>query len=61
MKCATRVDLHEASSGLRQACVMACTNFLTIDQGLVRRYIGWLSDGTMRQIEDRLKTVLERP
>src|SRR6266436_1345787 len=40
---------HETTSGLNRVCVAACTNFLTLDQALIRRTIGYLSDGTMQQ------------
>jgi mRNA-degrading endonuclease toxin of MazEF toxin-antitoxin module len=49
----------EAGSGLSKVCYASCANVLTLDQGLVLRTIGYLSDRVMRQIEACLKTVLE--
>jgi mRNA-degrading endonuclease toxin of MazEF toxin-antitoxin module len=51
----------ETASGLSKICVAACTNILTIEQALITRTIGCLSDSVMRQIEKYLKTVLEAP
>src|SRR5262245_55888856 len=52
---------HETASGLSKLCVASCTNFLTRDQALVERVIGYLSDVTMQQIGDCLKKVLGLP
>jgi mRNA-degrading endonuclease toxin of MazEF toxin-antitoxin module len=49
----------EAGSGLRKVCYASCTNCLTLDQGLILRTVGALSDAVMQQIEGCLKTVLE--
>lgn len=51
----------EVASGLRKVCVAACTNFLTIDQTLILRNVGYLSVGAMQQIEGCLKKILELP
>ena len=51
----------EAASGLSKVCVASCTNVLTIDQALVLRTVGSLSDAAMQQIGDCLKKVLELP
>ena len=51
----------ETASGLSKVCVASCTNVLTIDQALVLRTVGSLSDATMQQIGDCLKKVLELP
>ncbi|MBI3409884.1 MAG: type II toxin-antitoxin system PemK/MazF family toxin [Planctomycetes bacterium] len=52
---------QETTSGLRRVCVAACTNFLTLDQILILRTIGTLSDAAMQKINDCLKKVLELP
>ncbi len=52
---------REPASGLSKACVAACTNYLTLDQALVRREVGYLSDAAMQQISDCLKKVLALP
>jgi hypothetical protein len=39
--------------------VANCLNVLTLDQSLVVRTVGCLSDAVLWQIEDCLKTVLE--
>jgi mRNA interferase MazF len=60
----TEVDLdptQEPSSGLNRLCVASCANFLTLDQTLILRTVGYLSDAVMRQIDDSLKKVLELP
>jgi mRNA-degrading endonuclease toxin of MazEF toxin-antitoxin module len=60
----TEIELDpsiETASGLRKLCYASCTNFLTIDQSLILRAVGSLSDAVMRQIEASLKTVLEIP
>ncbi len=57
----TEVDLDpvaEPASGLSKVCVASCINIRTLDQTLVLRTIGVLSDGTMQQIEACLRTVL---
>src|SRR5437660_12347456 len=41
----------EAGSGLSKVCYAACTNVKTLDQGLILRTVGYLSDGIVRQIE----------
>jgi mRNA-degrading endonuclease toxin of MazEF toxin-antitoxin module len=51
----------ETASGLSRVCVASCFNIRTLDQALVLRRIGVLSDAAMRQIEDCLKQVLELP
>ena len=50
---------QEPASGLSKVCVAACTNYLTLDQALVLRQVGYLSDATMQQIGDCLKKVLD--
>ena len=52
---------RETASGLSRVCVVACTNFLTIDQALIQRTVGYLTPATMQQIEDCLKKVLSMP
>jgi mRNA-degrading endonuclease toxin of MazEF toxin-antitoxin module len=49
----------ETTSGLTKVCYASCTNILTLDQSLVLRTVGLVSDGVLQQIEARLKTVLE--
>ena len=51
----------ETSSGLSRVWVASCTNFLTLDQALVQRTVGYLSAAIMQQIEDCLKKVLAIP
>ena len=51
----------ETTSGLRKVCVASCINILTMDQLLLTRTIGSVSDATMQQISACLKTVLELP
>jgi mRNA-degrading endonuclease toxin of MazEF toxin-antitoxin module len=51
----------ETASGLSKVCVVSCMNVLTIEQARVLRTVGYLSDATMRQINDCLKAVLEVP
>src|SRR4051794_19529159 len=51
----------EIGSGLAKVCYAACTNLLTLDQTLVLRNVGYLTDAIMRQIEACLKTVLQIP
>ena len=60
----TEVELNptiETTSGLSKICYASCTNVLTVDQPLVMRTIGFLSDAAMQQIEACLKVVLEIP
>ena len=52
---------QETASGLAKLCVASCTNFLTIDQTLIRGTIGYLSQPVLQSIEKCLKTVLELP
>ena len=52
---------QETGSGLTRVCVAACTNFLTPDQALIQRTIGYLSPATMARIADCLKNVLAVP
>jgi hypothetical protein len=40
---------------------MQPTNILTIEQALIDRTVGYLSDSIMRQIENCLNAVLEVP
>ena len=49
----------EAISGLTKVCYASCTNVLTLDQSLVLRTVGVLSDVVLQQIEACLKTILE--
>ncbi len=51
----------ETGSGLTKVCYASCTNVLTLDQTLVVKPVGYLSDAVMRQVEACLKTVLEIP
>ncbi len=51
----------ETASGLSKVCYASCKDLLTRDQALTLQTIGILSDAVMRQIEDRLKAVLELP
>jgi mRNA interferase MazF len=51
----------ETASGLSKVCVASCTNLLTMEQTLLLRTIGYVSDVAMQQIVDCLKTVLELP
>jgi len=51
----------ETNSGLPHLSVAVCNNFLTIDQVLILRVIGSLSDAAMQKISDRLKAALELP
>lgn len=44
-------------SGLRLACAVKCDNLLTVDQALVQGSIGYLSPGTMKQIDVCLRLV----
>jgi mRNA-degrading endonuclease toxin of MazEF toxin-antitoxin module len=49
---------QEINSGLSRLCYASCTNFLTLDQTLVQRHLGYLSAATMQSIEQCVKTVL---
>jgi mRNA-degrading endonuclease toxin of MazEF toxin-antitoxin module len=51
----------ETNSGLRYVSVASCTNFLTVDQALVLRKIGELSNLAMQQIDQALQLVLGLP
>jgi mRNA-degrading endonuclease toxin of MazEF toxin-antitoxin module len=48
----------ESASGLTKLCYASCTNVLTLEQSLVLRTVGVLSDAILQQIEACLKTVL---
>src|SRR4051812_38530403 len=57
----TEVQLDPAAepgAGLSKVCYASCTNVLTLDQTLVLRKVGYLSDAAMQQIEACLKVVL---
>src|SRR6058998_2639199 len=57
----TEVELDpsvETTAGLSKVCYASCANLLTLDQGLVLRTVGYLSDAVMQQIEACLKAVL---
>src|SRR5262245_47931476 len=49
----------ETGSGLNKVCYAPCANVLTLDQALILRTVGSLSDQVMQQIEACLKTVME--
>jgi len=49
------------ASGLHGASAVICSHLFTIEQGLVLRAIGRLSDATMKQIDDCLKAALGIP
>lgn len=51
----------ETASGLRKVCVASCINILTMDQSLLMRTIGSVSDAAMQQISACLKAVLGLP
>lgn len=51
----------ETTSGLSKVCVASCINILTMDQSLIMRTIGSVSDAAMQQISACLKTLLELP
>lgn len=51
----------ELNSGLSHPSIASCTNLLTFDQALIHRRLGSLSGSAMRQIDVRLKVVLEMP
>lgn len=60
----TEVELDpaiETASGLSKVCYGSCMNLLTLDQSLVVRTVGYLSDSVMRKIEECLKVVFEIP
>ena len=60
----TEVELdpaQETNSGLLHLSYAFCPNVLTAEQALIDQTIGYLSDATMRQIDDCLKKVLELP
>jgi mRNA-degrading endonuclease toxin of MazEF toxin-antitoxin module len=42
----------ETGSGLSKPCVVSCPNIMTMDQALILRVIGYLSDATMQKVED---------
>jgi mRNA interferase MazF len=48
----------ESQSGLRHDSVVTCTNFITIDQALVHRTIGFLSQSTMDKVDQCLRAAL---
>ncbi len=52
---------QETASGLNQVCYASCTNLLTADPSFIDQTIGYLSTGTMRQIEACFKVVLDIP
>ena len=51
----------ETGSGLSKMCYASCKDFLTRDQTLILRSVGFLSDAAMRQIDACLKQVLALP
>lgn len=53
--------IKESNSGLKRVCVAACSNFLTLDETLIRRTVGYLSAVTMQQINASLKATLGIP
>jgi mRNA interferase MazF len=60
----TEVELdpaRETGSGLLHICYASCPNLLTVEQALIDQTIGYLSDATMREIEDCVKTCLGLP
>src|SRR5438552_1649064 len=52
---------QESHSGLTKVCVANCMNFLTLDQALIVRTVGYLSGAGIHQIESCVKKVLELP
>jgi mRNA-degrading endonuclease toxin of MazEF toxin-antitoxin module len=52
---------QETASGLRSVSYAVCNNLLTADQSRVRRRMGELSAGAMKEIEEKIKTALELP
>jgi mRNA interferase MazF len=60
----TEVELdpaQETASGLKQTCYASCANVVTADPAFIYQTIGVLSDATMNQIGDCLKTVMALP
>src|SRR5438128_1858669 len=58
----TEVELDPAAeplAGLTKICYANCMNLLTLDQTLIIRRVGYLSDAVMQKIEECLKVVLE--
>lgn len=51
----------DSNSGLRLVSIASCNNFITLDQVLIRRTLGYLSDATVQKIEARLKEALDLP
>lgn len=51
----------ETNSELRFISVASCNLFMTIDQKLIPRTIGFLSSNVMWQIDDCLKVALQLP
>jgi mRNA interferase MazF len=51
----------ETLSGLRHVSVASCNNLLTVDQGLIVRTVGQLSNAAMAQVDAALKTALQLP
>jgi mRNA-degrading endonuclease toxin of MazEF toxin-antitoxin module len=51
----------ETAAGLSKVCYASCANVLTLDQTLILRTVGYLSDAAVQQIEACLKVVLEIP
>jgi mRNA interferase MazF len=51
----------DTASGLPHVSVAVCNNFLTLDQALIRRTIGALSDATLQKIGDALCAALDLP
>ena len=57
----TEVELDptaEPAAGLRKVCYASCTNVLTLDQTLIIKRIGYLSDSAMQPHEECPKVVL---
>jgi mRNA-degrading endonuclease toxin of MazEF toxin-antitoxin module len=52
---------REPNSGLRFISVASCHNLLTVQQARIIKTLGSLSAGLMKQIEVRVKLVLELP
>ncbi len=50
---------QETRAGLTKLCVANCMNVLTLDQTLIVRTVGYLSEAVMDQIEECLKKVLD--
>ncbi len=51
----------DTASGLPHVSVAVCNNIMTLDQALIRRRIGTLSDATMQKIGDGLRAALDLP